>query len=78
MSDPSPSTPVPDFRSRDHFQRARFRALDPAQRLAAMQRLIDAAWAVLERHPEGLAHFRRRNFQARAVRRSPEVRADGT
>jgi hypothetical protein len=43
-----------------------------------MQRLIDEAWAVLERHPEGLAHFRRRNFRSRAVSRSRETLADGT
>jgi hypothetical protein len=34
-----------------------------------MQRLIDEGWALLQANPEGLAHFRRRNFRARSVGR---------
>jgi hypothetical protein len=78
MTAETPAAPVPDLRPRDHLQRFRASALSPRERLAVMQRLIDEAWAVLERHPEGLAHFRRRNFRSRAVSRSRETLADGT
>ena len=78
MTAETPAAPVPDLRPRDHFLRSRGSALSPRERLSVMQRLIDEAWAVLERHPEGLAHFRRRNFRSRAVSRSRETLADGT
>lgn len=69
--------PVPDLSARDRLQRARTQGLSPGERLAAMQHLIDAAWAVLQRHPEGLDHFRRRNFKARSIGRTRERRTDG-
>jgi len=43
------------------------RAATPAERLAAMRRLLEASWAMVRRNPAGLAHFRRRNFKARAL-----------
>jgi len=77
METPQTDQSVPDLRPRNHVLKARARALSPRERLAEMQRLIDEAWAVLARHPAGLAHFRRRNFSARVVRRTPEIYADG-
>jgi hypothetical protein len=32
--------------------------------------------AILERHPEGLAHFRHRNFAARSIGRNAEANTD--
>ena len=43
-----------------------------------MQRLIDEAWAVLERNPAGKAHFLQRNFKARRVVCSPEWTEHGS
>ena len=62
----------PDLRPRDRARLARGHALSPRERLAEMQRLIDEAWAVLERNPAGKAYFLRRNFKARRVPYSPE------
>jgi len=42
-------------------------AATPAERLAAMRVLIERSWDMLQRNPEGLAHFRSRNYRARAV-----------
>jgi hypothetical protein len=78
MPSPTAPLPTPNLQPRDRLQRARFLALTPAERLAAMQRLIDEAWAVLEQNPTGLAHFRRRNFRARAILRHLEPPANGT
>jgi len=50
--------PSPDLQLRDRIERARVQALTPGERLAAMQRLIDESWALLEANPEGLARFR--------------------
>ena len=77
MATPLTDRAAPDLRPRDHILQAHAQVLSPRERLAAMQRLIDEAWAVLARHPAGLAHFRRRNFSARAVRRLSETSADG-
>jgi len=63
--------PSPNLKPRDRLERARVRALTPRERLAAMQRLIDEGWALLQANPEGLARFRRRNFSARSVGRRP-------
>jgi hypothetical protein len=46
-------------------------ALTPRERLAAMQRLIDEGWALIQANPDALARFRRRNFRARSVGRRP-------
>jgi hypothetical protein len=58
-----------DLEPRNRIERARVRALTPRERLAAMQRLIDEGWALLQANPDGLAQFRRRNFRARSVGR---------
>jgi hypothetical protein len=63
--------------ARDRARRARDRALSPAERLAAMRQLIERSWGALERHPEGRAHFLRRNFRARAVTRHVDGPPDG-
>jgi len=70
--------PSPNLQPRDRIERARVRALTPRERLAAMQRLIDEGWALLQANPEGLAHFRRRNFRARSVGRRSGPEAHGT
>ena len=62
--------------ARDRARRARDFQRSPAERLAAMRRLLDQARTILEGNPEGLAHFRRRNFAARAVGRRTAVAAD--
>jgi hypothetical protein len=56
-----------DMTPRDRHSRSRMRAATPAERLAAMRRLLEASWAMVRRNPAGLAHFRRRNFKARAL-----------
>lgn len=61
--------PADSLSARDRVRRARTRTMSPAQRLAAMRRLLAQAREILERSPTGLAHFRRRNFAARAVGR---------
>jgi len=76
MESPLTDRAVPDLRPRDRILQSRARALSPRERLAAMQRLIDEAWVLLSRHPAGLAHFRRRNFSARAIRRLSGTYAD--
>ncbi len=78
MPTPPSKLPTPNLRPRDRLQRARFLALTPTERLAAMQRLIDESWAMLVQNPAGVAHFRRRNFHARAIRRYLEPQANGT
>jgi hypothetical protein len=74
-----PSTsidPVVRLAARDRVRRALALRMSPAERLAAMRRLLAQSRAILERHPEGLAHFRRRNFAARAVGREAAANAD--
>ena len=58
--------------ARHRQQQARFLALSPQERLAAMQRLIDDSWAVLRRNPTGLAHFVKRNYRARSGHYRPQ------
>jgi len=41
--------------------------LSPRERMAAMQKLIDQSWAVLQAKPKALAHFRARNHHKRAI-----------
>jgi len=69
---------TPDLRPRDRARLARGHTLSPHERLAEMQRLIDEAWAVLERNPAGKAHFLQRNFKARRVVCSPEWTQHGS
>ena len=71
-------SPNPNLHPRDRALRARVLTLSPRERLVAMQRLIDDAWATLQLNPVGLAHYRRRNFRARSIRRPPELRSHGT
>lgn len=59
--------PEVDMTPRDRHARLRMRAATPAERLVAMRGLLEASWAMLQRNPTGLAHFRRRNFKARAL-----------
>lgn len=61
---------------RDRFQRRRWRAMTPGQRLEAMARLQERAWAILQSSPEGYAHFIRRNFRARAINVESAVQDD--
>lgn len=72
------ASPSLNLHRRDHVQRARVQAMSHRERMAAMQRLIDEAWATLQANPAGLAHYRRRNFRARSIRRTPELRSHGT
>lgn len=65
--------PADNLSARDRVRRARTRGMGPAQRLAAMRRLLAQSRQILERSPAGLAHFRRRNFAARAVSRKAGV-----
>lgn len=59
--------PALDLAARDRHLRLRTNTATPAERLAAMRDLIERSWAMLRRNPEGLAHFRSRNYRARAV-----------
>jgi hypothetical protein len=72
MIDPAASP----LSARDRAQRARALRMSPAERLAAMRRLLAQSRAILERHPQGLAHFRRRNFAARSIGRNAEANTD--
>ena len=67
--------PADSLSARDRVRRARARTMSPAQRLAAMRRLLAQSRQILERSPAGLAHFRRRNFAARAVGRKARMDA---
>lgn len=53
--------------ARNLRMRMRWNTATPAERLAAMRTLIERSWAMLQRNPQGLAHFRSRNFKARAI-----------
>ena len=62
--------------ARDRALRARSLRMSPAERLAAMRQLLAQSRAILERHPEGLDHFRRRNFAARSIGQKAEANTD--
>jgi hypothetical protein len=66
MDQSAPSTCV-DMAARDRHLRLSMNAATPAERLAAMRVLIERSWDMLRRNPEGLAHFRRRNYKARSI-----------
>ena len=53
--------------ARTRHQQRRNRMLSPRERMAAMQKLIDQSWAVLQANPAALAHFRARNHRKRAI-----------
>jgi len=65
-----PIDPAGRLSARDRVRRARARTMSPAQRLEAMRHLLARSREILERSPTGLAHFRRRNFAARAIGRA--------
>jgi hypothetical protein len=71
-----PLNPATSLLVRDRVRRAQTLSMSPAERLAAMQRLLARSRALLERNPDGLAHFRARNFAARAIGRHATMDAD--
>lgn len=78
MDAPIFPAPTPDLAARDRHLRSRVLALTPSERLAAMRALVASSWAALQRHPEGMAHWLRRNYRSRAVRSISEGPTDGT
>jgi hypothetical protein len=78
MSTDADVSAEPNLRPRDQALMARGLALSPRERLAEMQRLIDEAWALLEKNPAGKAHFLKRNFKARRIPVTQEPPANGT
>ncbi len=74
----SAMTPAVDMTARDRHLRLRMNAATPAERLAAMRLLLDRSWARLQHNPEGLAHFRSRNYNARAISTSDGRMPHGT
>jgi hypothetical protein len=68
--------PAAGLLARDRVRRAQTLSMSPAERLAAMRRLLARSRALLERNPDGLAHFRARNFAARAIGRNATMDAD--
>lgn len=71
-----PLNPATSLLVRDRVRRAQTLSMSPAERLAAMQRLLARSRALLERNLDGLAHFRARNFAARAIGRNATMDAD--
>jgi hypothetical protein len=63
-----PPAPASDLTPRDRHLRSRAQSLTPSERLAAMRAILASSWAMLQRHPEGVAHWLQRNYRARAVR----------
>jgi hypothetical protein len=78
MSTDADVSAEPNLRPRDRALRAHGLALSPRERLVEMQRLIDEAWALLEKNPAGKAHFLKRNFKARRIPSTQEPPANGT
>ena len=78
MEVPLPPAPTSDLTARDRHLRSRALGLTPSERLAAMRAILASSWAALERHPEGMAHWLRRNYRARAVRGSSAEATHGT
>lgn len=54
---------------RDRLRRRLALQKTPEQRMQDMAQLQKSMWATLLSSPEGYAHFLRRNYRARAVRR---------
>jgi len=63
----SATAPAADMTARDRHVWRRMKAATPSERLAAMRLLIERSWALLQKNPTGLAHFRSRNYKARAI-----------
>jgi hypothetical protein len=57
-----------ELAARDRYLRHKMWQMTPRERLAAMARLMEQSRALLEKNPEAMAHFMRRNFKARATR----------
>jgi hypothetical protein len=70
MNTSDSTDPADRLSARDRVRLARARTMSPAQRLEAMRHLLARSREILERSPSGLAHFRRRNFAARAIGRA--------
>ena len=74
----SATAPAVDITARDRHVRRRMNAAMPLERLAAMRLLIERSWALLQHNPTGLAHFRSRNYKARAISPSAGQISHGT
>ena len=55
---------------RDSYRRKLALAKSPEQRMREMAELQKSMWARLLSSPDGYAHFLRRNYKARAIRRT--------
>jgi len=64
--------------ARDRHVWRRMNAATPSERVAAMRLLIERSWALLQQNPTGLAHFRSRNYKARAISPGVSQMSDGT
>jgi hypothetical protein len=74
----SATAPAVDMTARDRHVWRRMNAATPSERLAAMRLLIERSWALLRQNPTGLAHFRSRNYKARAISHSAGQMSHGT
>ena len=74
----SATAPAVDMTARDRHVWRRMNAATPSERLAAMRLLIERSWALLQHNPTGLAHFRSRNYKARAISHSAGQMSHGT
>ena len=74
----SAAAPAVDMTARDRHVRLQMHAATPSERLAAMRLLLERSWAILQRNPAGLAHFRSRNYKARAIAHSVGQMPHGT
>jgi hypothetical protein len=52
---------------RDSFRRKMAALKTPRERMRDLAQLQNSTWAVLQRSPNGYAHFMRRNFKARSI-----------
>jgi hypothetical protein len=64
--------------ARDQFLRKRSLDSTPAERLAAMQKILDSARYLLEQNPQGRLHFLQRNYRARSIRNSSQQECHDT
>jgi len=71
MSDPT--LPLQESLSaRDQFLRKQSLDSTPAERLAAMQKILDSARYLLQQNPQGRLHFLQRNYRVRSIRNTGE------
>lgn len=64
--------------ARDQFLRKRSLDFAPAERLAAMQKILDSARYLLEQNPQGRMHFLQRNYRARSIRNTGQQECHDT